>query len=55
MSRGSVYRYFKDKDTLVRTAMVRNSAAFFDDLGRKIARLRSFESRIDEALVIARE
>lgn len=53
VSRGSVYRYFKDKDTLVASAMVRNADAFFRQLGERLGRLKTFEAKVAEAAVLA--
>ena len=54
VSRGSVYRYFKDKEAIVRAVVLRNMGAFFDDLRRRLDRKPSFEAKLAEAAVMAR-
>jgi AcrR family transcriptional regulator len=53
VSRGSVYRYFKDKDSLVQTVMVRNAAVFFEEVRRKLDAQPTFEDKLAEAAVLA--
>lgn len=54
VSRGSVYRYFRDKNDLVEQVMVRNSSRFFEDVAARMRSKGTFAAKLAEAAVMAR-
>lgn len=55
LSRGSLYRYFPDKESLYRAVSARETKYFIDDIARRTARARSLETKIERVLMAAVE
>lgn len=55
LSRGSLYRYFPDRDALHRAVSERETRRFLDDVVARTSRLRSLESKIERVALAAME
>lgn len=55
LSRGTVYRYFPDKESLYRAVSQSETLRFLEEITQASSRLRSFESRIESVALAAME